>query len=581
MPLHPARVRRAGVWAAVLAATLLVLLARWQVAIPGHVRLTPDSVQRLGPGLPLPIAVRAEPPGVLEVGGGPGGTTRLPLAVAGQRPGVARLEMSLFGWMPLRPVTVEVVPRMEVIPGGQAVGVMVQARGVLVVDYAPVALDDGRTAEPARQAGLRPGDLITRINGEPVESDAEAVRLIDGAGRQGRPVELEVRRGDQVFTRRVEPVYNRDQQRYAIGIWVRDRVAGVGTLTFYHPASGRYAALGHVVADPETQVPLPVGDGQILPARITAIEPSRRGDPGEKIGVVPPGAQALGTIDRNTPVGIAGRLLDEPAPGPVNRPLPVATAAEVHPGPAQILTVVDGEEPRAFDVEIQRVTPAADGRDLVIRVTDPELLRRTGGIVQGMSGSPILQDGRLVGAVTHVFVNDATRGYGVLAERMVEAAGLGAAARDEPAPELRRPAPGAARAAAVPLPELDHAWPPAGAVTLGPGAASPRLGPGPLGGPGLVLCGFHLLQLDAPKRNRIVAKPIHNEELLSNESERAVGFRRQVFRTLRQELPGDLTNTKKDPGEQRRQTVHGAGRNRRGANPPCDVGPADPRPHRR
>ncbi|ADU51271.1 stage IV sporulation protein B [Thermaerobacter marianensis DSM 12885] len=436
--MHPARVRKAGVCGAVLAVLVAVLLVHWQVAIPPHVRLTPDAVRQLGPGLPLPVAVRADPPGVLDVGGprGPAGsTTRLPLSLEGLRPGVARLEMSLFGWMPLRPVTVEVVPRVEVIPGGQAVGVMVQARGVLVVDYAPVPLDDGRTVDPARQAGLRPGDLILRVDGEAVDSDAEVVELIDRAGRQGRAVELEVRRGEQVFRRSLNPVYNRDQQRFAIGIWVRDRVAGVGTLTFYHPDSGRYAALGHVVADPETQVPLPVGEGRILPARITAVEPSRRGDPGEKIGFVAPGARALGTIDRNTPVGIAGRLLDEPRPGPVVRSVPVATAAEVRPGPAQIITVVDGETPEIFDVEIQRVTAAGDGRDLVLRVTDRDLLARTGGIVQGMSGSPILQDGRLVGAVTHVFVNDTTRGYGVLAERMVEAAGL-----DEPAPVATGPA---------------------------------------------------------------------------------------------------------------------------------------------
>ncbi|EKP93843.1 stage IV sporulation protein B [Thermaerobacter subterraneus DSM 13965] len=484
--MRPARVRRAGVWGAAAAAFLLVLLARWQVAIPGHVRLTPDSVQKLGPGLPIPISVRAEPPGVLDVGGGTGGTTRLPLSLAAQRPGVARLEMSLFGWMPLRPVTVEVVPRVEVVPGGQAVGVMVQARGVLVVDYAPVPLDGGGTAEPARQAGLKPGDLITRINGEPVDSDAEAVRLIDRAGRQGEPVEVEVRRGDQVLTRRIEPLYNRDQQRFAIGIWVRDRVAGVGTLTFYHPGTGRYAALGHVVADPETQVPLPVGDGQILPARITAIEPSRRGDPGEKIGVVPPGATALGTIDRNTPVGIAGRLLAEPRPGPVRHPVPVATAGEVHPGPAQILTVLDGEEPRAFQVEIQRVTGAGDGRDLVIRVTDPELLARTGGIVQGMSGSPILQDGRLVGAVTHVFVNDATRGYGVLAERMLEPAGLAGPAA-APTAQGGLPAPDGAQAVSA-----GARWgPAAGEVPAAMAVEEPARnglvitpGPGSLRGPG-------------------------------------------------------------------------------------------------
>ena len=450
MPLRDARARKAGAVGLILLGLLGLALARWQVALPGHIRLTPDAVQRLGPAVPLPVAVKADPPGLLRVAGDPAArqlAAHLPLAVEGRRPGLAELRLSLFGWLPLRPVTVEVVPRVEVVPGGQAVGVLLRSRGVLVVDYAPVPLDDGRTTVPARDAGVRPGDVITRINGQPVTGDDAAVRLIDQAGRQGKPVELELRRGEEVLRRRIRPVYNRDQQRFAIGVWVRDRVAGVGTLTFFDPGSRRYAALGHVVTDPETQVPLPVGGGEIVPARITAIQPSRRGDPGEKIGVVAPDAGALGTIDRNTPVGIGGRLLRDPARGPLRGPVPVATAAEVHPGPAQILTVLDGEEPRAFRVEIERVASSAraDGKDLVVRVTDPELLARTGGIVQGMSGSPIVQDGLLVGAVTHVFVHDATRGYGVLAEKMLEAAGIGrpaAAPAGPPAAPQGRDSPG-------------------------------------------------------------------------------------------------------------------------------------------
>lgn len=428
--MRDTRARKFG--ALVLALLLLVsaLGSRLQVAVPDRVRLTPDATQQLGPGLPFPVAVRADPPGLLRIGGELAGrhgvATRLPLSLEARESGVAELELSLFGWLPIRQVTVEVVPRVEVIPGGQAVGVMLRSRGVLVVDYAPVPVDGGRSAVPAREAGIRPGDVITRINGTPVESDWAAARLIDQAGRQGQAVELEVVRDGRVMHRRLYPVFNRDQQRFAIGVWVRDSVAGVGTLTFYHPETRRYAALGHVVADAETQAPLPAGGGEILPARITAIEPSRRGDPGEKIGVVSPEAGALGTIERNTPVGISGRLLREPPPGPVTTPVPAALAGEVHPGPARILTVVEGEEPRAFDIEIERVNRfgAAGGKDMVIRVTDPELLARTGGIVQGMSGSPILQDGRLVGAVTHVFVNDATRGYAVFIERMLEAAGL-------------------------------------------------------------------------------------------------------------------------------------------------------------
>lgn len=428
--MRDTRARSVGTLVLALLLLLSALGSRFQVAVPDRVRLAPDATRQLGPGLPLPVAVRAHPPGIVRIGGeqaGRGGvTTRLPLAVQAQQSGVARLDLSLFGWVPIRQVTVEVVSRPAVVPGGQSVGVMLRSRGVLVVDYAPVPAGGGRAVIPAREAGIRPGDVIQRIDGTPVESDRAAARLIDAAGRAGRPVEVEFVRNGRVERRRLVPIFNPDQRRYAIGVWVRDSVAGVGTLTFYDPQTRRYAALGHVVTDAETQAALPAGGGEILPARITAIEPSRNGDPGEKVGVVAPGAAPLGTIDRNTPVGISGRLLREPPPGPESRPVPTALAGEVRPGPARIVTVVEGEEPRSFDIEIERINPSGGngGKDMVIRVTDPELLAVAGGIVQGMSGSPILQDGRLVGAVTHVFVNDATRGYAVFIERMLEAAGL-------------------------------------------------------------------------------------------------------------------------------------------------------------
>jgi stage IV sporulation protein B len=207
---------------------------------------------------------------------------------------------------------------------------------------------------------------------------------------------------------------------------MRDNAAGVGTLTFYEPVSGKYGALGHVIADSETAQPIEVRDGHIVRTSITAIHKGRRSIPGEKVGGPEEPDNWLGSIEKNSRFGIFGSM-NRPLRNPYYREaIPVAMSSQVKEGPAEILTVLKGERLERFSVEIQRVmaTPTADGKNMIVKVTDQRLLSVTGGIVQGMSGSPILQNGRMVGAVTHVFVNDPTRGYGVSIEWMLQEAGV-------------------------------------------------------------------------------------------------------------------------------------------------------------
>lgn len=348
------------------------------------------------------------------------------------RPGKTRLSLRLFGLIPLRERQVTVLPEVEVVPGGQAIGVLVAAQGMIVTGFSPVPAPGGGTVEPARKAGVKVGDLVSTVNGKPVYTAGQLENLVNAA--RGRPVVLEIRREGETLRLTVIPVRRasragatagrQGESRWRLGVYVEDPTAGVGTLSFWEPRRGVYGALGHMITDSFSRQGVALNEGRIVPAVIAGVQPGRRGQPGEKIGLFHHTQGVWGTIDRNTTCGIFGRIL-RPLPG-AGRPVPVATRDEVRVGPAEIRTVVQQQQVESFHIEIVRIRRSSQptGKGLVLRVDDPRLLSRTGGIVQGMSGSPILQDGRLVGVVTHVFVNDPTRGYGVLAEWMAWESGL-------------------------------------------------------------------------------------------------------------------------------------------------------------
>ena len=285
----------------------------------------------------------------------------------------------------------------KVVPLGRAVGIKLFSDGVLVVGLSAVETDSGPSS-PGRTCGLKAGDIITHING-----DAMTLR----ATRNGKPVQLSV-----------QAIQN-TQGSYQLGVWLRDSMAGIGTMTFYDPDSGVFAALGHGINDVDTATLMPMESGSIMYASVTDVKKGESGAPGELHGSFDVNRD-LGDLYANTNLGIYGVLRDG-ALSPRGEAVEVAAREEVHVGGATILSNIAGEQVEEYQVEITHVYPAAAGdtRNLMVQVTDPRLLETTGGIVQGMSGSPILQDGKLVGAVTHVLVNDPTRGYGILAENMV------------------------------------------------------------------------------------------------------------------------------------------------------------------
>ena len=299
----------------------------------------------------------------------------------------------------------------QLVPVGHTVGIKLFSRGVLVVK-----LPDGQT--PARECGLQTGDVIVKCGGISVQSTEQFQQLLQE--RRSAATDLQVSRNGRQLELSVSPEKN-EQGTYSIGAWIRDSMAGIGTVTYYDPATGAFGALGHGIADVDTAQLMPFSSGSILPSTVKAVKKGEAGSAGELRGDFDLSGD-LGTLYANTQSGVFGHLETDASCWDVGEALPVARADEVVPGKATILSNVEGDEICAYDIEILSAGTSADGRDMVLRVTDPELIAATGGIVQGMSGSPILQNGKFVGAVTHVLLNDPTKGYGIFLETMLKSA---------------------------------------------------------------------------------------------------------------------------------------------------------------
>lgn len=338
----------------------------------------------------------------------------------------ATIQFKLLGIIPIRTVQVDVLPTIKLVPGGHSIGVVLHSRGVIVVGNSPVSTNNEQYVTPAKDAGITVGDVILSINDIPVQSDSQVAEIIDNTGRQQEILKILIKRGEEQITINLKPVLCNDTKRYRVGLFVRDSAAGVGTLSFYDPKTHAYGALGHVITDSDTNQPIDCAQGKIVSAAVSGIQHGKRGQPGEKIGVFIDEDHLLGNIQKNTKFGIYGQLHDNIANDLYSEAIPVASMNQVQTGPAEILTVVDGQTIERFKIEIQKVNlqEYPDGKGLVIKITDPILLEKTGGIVQGMSGSPIIQNGKLVGAVTHVFVHDPTRGYGCFIDWMLMEIGV-------------------------------------------------------------------------------------------------------------------------------------------------------------
>ena len=330
-----------------------------------------------------------------------------------------QLKLGLLGFMLCTLISPQVVyaaqetDRYMLIPGGDAVGIHIETAGLIVVDTYTIETEQGEYS-PAADAGLVKGDVIVAINGQPVEEiQAYKQALINGDGF----LKLTINRADQEFELTVTGCRNQDGE-LTTGVYLRNKVAGIGTLTYVDPTSQKFAALGHEIIDQDTNEIVDIQHGQLTNSTITAIRKAVDDDPGQKIAEIS-FDQPHGIINKNNQYGIYGKMDTDYFKS--KKMLPIAYQNEVKLGDATILTVIDGKEIEEFTIEIIAIDVQAtqDVKGIKYIVTDQRLLEKTGGIVQGMSGSPIVQDGKIIGAVTHVLVHDSTVGYGVFIEWML------------------------------------------------------------------------------------------------------------------------------------------------------------------
>lgn len=336
-----------------------------------------------------------------------------------------KINVSILGFLPVKSVSIKTVPsEIMVYPGGQPIGVKLNTKGVLVVALSDVETESGKTNSPAAASGIQIGDSILKVGNIMINSSESLVKEINLL--QGKEITVTIDRKGEEFIKKISPIKNADDNSYKIGLWVRDSTAGVGTLTFYDANSGKFAALGHPITDIDTGTILNINSGEIVSSSIVSIRRGTRGNPGELKGIFVNEESNVGNIFKNTECGIFGKANCSLINNKYSKPLKIALRAEIKEGPAKVLTTVDGNEPKLYDIQIEKLLSqdVPGPKSMIIKITDPILLEKTGGIVQGMSGSPIIQDNKIVGAVTHVLINKPELGYAIYIEWMLKDADI-------------------------------------------------------------------------------------------------------------------------------------------------------------
>ncbi len=326
-------------------------------------------------------------------------------------------KLMLCGVIPIKDVSLEYETAEKLIPCGSPFGIKLFTEGVVVVKIDDIKIDN-QTYSPGNDAQIKIGDIITKVNDIKVSSNEELVDLVNKS--KGEEITLDIVRDEKNTFLKITPVKTSDNGDYKIGIWVRDSSAGIGTITYYDEESHDFGGLGHGITDVDTGKLLPLNKGELVTTQITDITKSYKGNAGTLNGYFESN-NVIGSLDSNTECGVFGELEQSPVEG---EEIPIATKQEIKTGTAQIISTINSDEPEYYDINVEYINYDEESktRNLIIEITDETLLEKTGGIVQGMSGSPIIQDNKIIGAVTHVFLNEPSKGYGIFIENMLESA---------------------------------------------------------------------------------------------------------------------------------------------------------------
>ena len=331
---------------------------------------------------------------------------------------VGKLDLSLnLGNFSLKDVTVNVIPNTVVIPGGEAIGLRLYTSGVLVVGMSEIVGTDNKSYSPYKDSGIQEGDMIVKIDDKAITCTSDLITKVNECN--GNSVEITYVRDGNNYITEIKPTKT-EENEYKLGLWVRDAAAGVGTITYYDPESQMFGALGHGILDIDTDQLIDIAKGEVITSKILSIVKGEKGKPGEVQGSIDNG-KVIGEVYKNTNFGIYGKLTDVSLIEG-GKTLEVMPRDEVKLGKATIICTLDDNKREEYEIEIERLYTSTNrnNKNMIIKVTDERLLEKTGGIIQGMSGSPILQDGKFVGAVTHVMVNNPEKGYGIFADTMLK-----------------------------------------------------------------------------------------------------------------------------------------------------------------
>lgn len=396
--------------------------------IPERIRILAGKEQDFNLSVPMKADIKSDNISVTQRSKSniPSGSLNIdlsePFSVQSEKTGSYKVVLKLFGWLSIKEISLDVINSVEVIPCGSTIGITLNTNGVLVLGTAKVTEMNGEERNPSVNQ-LKTGDYIVQANQQVIQSKEQLIDIIQKS--EGTPISFVVLRNGKHVSVEVRPVQTVEGE-YKIGTWIRDDTQGIGTLTFV-TTTGQFGALGHGITDVDTGVLMNVGQGGIYEAEIVNIIRGKAGTPGELSGIIHESEKSkIGEIKNNTVQGIFGvvnqsiPLMNKVSNDIYNNPIPIGLKQDIRIGPATILCNVEGKV-KEYDIQITEIDLSNNqSKGLVIKITDEELKKMTGGIVQGMSGSPIIQNGKLIGAVTHVFIRDATMGYGTFIENMLQ-----------------------------------------------------------------------------------------------------------------------------------------------------------------
>lgn len=328
-----------------------------------------------------------------------------------------KVELKLFNSIAVKDINVSVIPTTTVIPVGKAIGMKLYTKGVLVVGMSEIENEEKIKEKPYENSGIEEGDSIIAINNEEINTTDELIQQVNNSN--GESLKIKYVKNDKILETSIVPVKTKED--YKIGLWVRDAAAGIGTLTFYEPSTNMFMSLGHGIIDIDTEEIVDISRGELVTANILSIIKGEKNKPGEIKGSITKGV-AIGDIYKNTKMGVYGNVKNRQYIDTTYNEMEVAERSEIKTGKATILCQLDSGAPQEYQIEIERIylNNNTDNKSMLIKITDEELLNKTGGIIQGMSGAPIMQNGKFIGAVTNVLVKDPTKGYAIFGDLLIK-----------------------------------------------------------------------------------------------------------------------------------------------------------------